>query len=346
MASLADIAAQIGGHVVGDASLEIRRVAPIDEAREGDLTFISNPKYVAKLETTQASAVIAAPGVQTERLSLVVCGNPYLAFARAVEFLHVSRSAPLGVMDGAHVHPEATLGDGVTIHPGCVVSAGARVGDGTVLHPGVILYSDAEVGNNCLLHANVIVREGCRLGDRVIVQPGAVIGSDGFGYASDGDRYVKIPQVGIVEIGDDVEIGAASCVDRAALGVTRIGRGTKIDNLVQIGHNVVIGEDTILVSQVGIAGSTTIGNHCTFGGQGAAAGHLRIGNNVTIAARGAAAGDIPDGQIMSGAPAMPHKDWLKASMVFPRIPDMRRELQQLRKKVAQLEKQLEENQSP
>ncbi len=342
MASLEDIAAQVGGRVVGNASLEIKRVAPIDEAREGDLTFIANPKYIAKLETTQASAVIVAPGVQSERLSLVVCDNPYLAFARAVEFLHVSRPAPLGVMEGAHVHPEAVLGEAVSIHPGCVISAGARIGNGTVLHPGVIIYPGVEVGEDCILHANVTVREECRLGNRVIVQPGAVIGSDGFGYAPDGGRYVKIPQVGRVEVGDDVEIGAASCIDRAALEVTRIGRGTKIDNLVQVGHNVVIGEDTILVSQVGIAGSTTIGDHCTFGGQAASAGHVHIGNNVTIAARGAAAGNIPDGQVMSGAPAMPHKDWLKASMVFPRLPDMRRELQQLRKKVAQLEKQLEE----
>jgi len=331
MASLADIAAQIGGHVVGDASLEIRRVAPIDEAREGDLTFISNPKYVAKLETTQASAVIAAPGVQTERLSLVVCGNPYLAFARAVEFLHVSRSAPLGVMDGAHVHPEATLGDGVTIHPGCVVSAGARVGDGTVLHPGVILYSDAEVGNNCLLHANVIVREGCRLGDRVIVQPGAVIGSDGFGYASDGDRYVKIPQVGIVEIGDDVEIGAASCVDRAALGVTRIGRGTKIDNLVQIGHNVVIGEDTILVSQVGIAGSTVCGRNVVMGGQVGVAGHLSIGDRVMVAAKSGVHNDQPDGSVIAGIPAFAHKNWLRASIAFQKLPDLVKEIRSFRR---------------
>ena len=197
------------------------------------------------------------------------------------------------------------------------------------------------IGENCLIHANVVVRERCRIGNRVILQPGAVIGSDGFGFAPDGESYFKIPQVGIVVLEDDVEIGAATCVDRAALGVTRIKRGVKIDNLVQIAHNVTIGENTIIVSQVGIAGSTTVGNHCTFGGQSAVAGHVNIGDNVTIAARGGVSGNLKSDQVLSGAPVMEHREWLRAAMTFPKLPEMRRELLRLQKKMAELDMLLE-----
>ncbi|WP_429884917.1 UDP-3-O-(3-hydroxymyristoyl)glucosamine N-acyltransferase [Geoalkalibacter halelectricus] len=342
MAKLKELAAWVGAQLVGDENIEIARVAPIEEAGPGDLTFLANPRYAAKLNDCRAAAVIVAPGVESERHSLLICSNPYLAFARILARLCPPASVERRVMDGAWVDPSAQLGEEVAIHPGCHVGPNVRIGRGTILYPGVVLYEGAQIGEDCVLHAHVVVREACRIGNRVIIQPGAVIGSDGFGYAPDGRRYVKIPQVGTVEVGDDVEIGAATCIDRAALTVTRIGRGTKIDNLVQIAHNVEIGEDTIIVSQVGISGSTRIGDHCTFGGQAGVAGHIRIGDDVIIAARGGVASNVPPGQVMSGTPVMPHKDWLKASMTFPKLPEMRRDVQALKKRLAELENLIKE----
>ena len=336
MATLEHLAALIGAKVIGDGTLEISRVAPIDAAGPGDITFVANPKYLSRLAQTKASAVIVAPGVEAPGVALLVCGNPYLGFARILTELHAQRPAPQGVMAGANVDPTAQIGADVTIHPGCVVGPGASIGRGSILHPGVVLYTGVRIGEDCLLHGGVVVREGCRLGNRVILQPNAVIGSDGFGFAPDGSRYYKIPQVGIVEIEDDVEIGACSCVDRAAMGVTHIGRGTKIDNLVQIAHNVNVGEDTILVAQCGIAGSTTIGNHCTFGGQSAVVGHIKVGDNVMLGGQSGIAGNTEGNQVLSGSPAMPHREWLKASMSFGKLPEMRRELNQLRRQFDEL----------
>jgi UDP-3-O-[3-hydroxymyristoyl] glucosamine N-acyltransferase len=336
---LAELAKLIGATLVGDAHQSVRQVRGLDEAGPGDLTFIANAKYLGKLQSTRASAVIVAPGVSSDRpdLTLLVCRNPYLAFARILTYLQGAPAPVQGVLPGAFVHPDAELHPQVTVHPGCHVGPGAKVGRGSILHSGVVLYAGAEVGEDCLLHASVIVREGCRLGNRVIVQPGAVIGADGFGFAPDGPRYVKIPQVGHVVIEDDVEIGANSCIDRATLGVTRIGRGTKIDNLVQIAHNVVIGEDTVIVSQVGIAGSTEVGNHCTFGGQVAVVGHIKIGDNVMIGAQSGVSNSIAAGQVMSGTPVMPHREWLKAATTFPKLPEMRKELNRLRQQLQALE---------
>jgi len=343
MAKLSEIARLVGGEVFGDGDIDIRRVAPIDGAGKGDLTFLANPKYADKLNRSQASAVLVTGGVEAPgEMARVVCANPYLAFAKALNLLQGEPPASRGVMAGAVVASSATVDEDVTVHPGCVIGENVSVGKGTLLYPGVVLYDDVTVGEDCVLHANAVVRERCRIGDRVILQPAAVIGSDGFGFAPDGPRYFKIPQVGVVVIEDDVEIGSATCVDRATLGETRVKRGAKIDNLVQIAHNVVVGEDTILVSQVGIAGSTRIGNHCTFGGQAATAGHLTVGDNVTIGGRGGVTNDIGDNQLLSGLPAMPHKEWLKASMSFGRLPEMRKEIGRMKKQIAELEKMVKE----
>lgn len=342
MATLKELAELVGAELVGDSQQSISGVASIDQAGPGELTFLANPRYAAKLDNCKASAVIVPQGVAGEGHNLLVCANPYLAFARILTHFQAPVEVPREVMAGATVHPSARLAEDISIHPGCTVGRDVTIGRNTILYPGVVLYDGVQVGEDCVLHANVVVREGCRIGNRVIIQPAAVIGSDGFGYAPDGRRYVKIPQVGIVVIEDDVEIGSATCIDRAAMSVTRIGRGTKIDNLVQIAHNVVVGEDTIIVSQVGVSGSTHIGNHCTFGGQAGLAGHIKIGNDVMIAARGGVAGDVPDGQVLSGAPAMPHKDWLKASMTFPKLPELRRDVQQMKKKLAELENLIKE----
>jgi len=343
MAKLKQLAELVGGEVIGDPGLEISRVAPIDQAQQGDITFVANPKYLPQLAMCQASAVIVTPGTEVDGSSLIVCKNPYLAFAKILTFLQAPTLPVKGVMPGATVAESAEVDAAATIYPGCVVGDRVKIGAGTTLYPGVVVYADVSIGENCVLHGNSIVREGCQLQNRVILQPAAVIGSDGFGFAPDGSSYYKIPQVGIVVLEDDVEIGACSCVDRAALGVTTIRRGTKLDNLVQIGHNVDLGEDCIMVSQSGIAGSTKIGNHCTFGGQSAAAGHIKIGDNVMIGARGGASGNVESNQILSGVPLMPHKQWLRATMSLPKLPEMRKEMQQMKKRLEELETLLKEN---
>lgn len=341
--TLGELATLVEGRVLGDADLSVTRVAPIDVATEGDITFVTNPKYIKALSTTAASAVIVSPDLSSQcDKPGIECANPYLAFAKILTRLAVRKPEVKGVMAGAHVSDSADLAEGVTVYPGSYVGEGVKVGRNTTIYSGVVLYDHVQIGDDCLIHAGTVVREQCVVGDRVILQPNAVIGSDGFGFAPDGAKYFKIPQVGIVVLEDDVEIGAASTVDRAAMGETRIKRGTKLDNLVQIGHNVVLGEDCILVSQVGIAGSTTIGNHCTFGGQSAVTGHLKVGDNLTVGGRGGVASNTEGNQVVSGAPAMPHRDWLKATMSFPKLPEMRRELAQLKSQVEQLESQLKE----
>jgi UDP-3-O-[3-hydroxymyristoyl] glucosamine N-acyltransferase len=340
--TLNQLAELVGGKVIGDGNLEIYRVAAIDGAQPGEITFLANPRYLPLLQTTRASAIIVKPGIEAAGRDLLVCDNPYLAFAKILTALHVHPPEARGVMPGAHVDPEAEIGEGVTIHPGCVVGSKVVIGAGTVLYPGVILYDQVAIGSNCLLHAGVVVREGCRIGDRVILQPGAVIGSDGFGFAPDRGGYFKIPQVGIVVLEDDVEIGANTCIDRAAMGETRIGRGTKVDNLVQLAHGVKVGEHSIIVAQVGVAGSTTIGNHCTLGGQVGVAGHIKIGDRTMVGAQSGIASNLPGGEVYSGSPAIPHKDWLKASISYGKLPEMRREIGRLRRQVEELAQLIKE----
>ncbi|GAB4560741.1 MAG: UDP-3-O-(3-hydroxymyristoyl)glucosamine N-acyltransferase [Geothermobacteraceae bacterium] len=335
MARLQQLAELVGGRVVGDPEVEIRRLASFDDAGEGDITFVTKASYARRLNELRASAVILQQEAPVA-CNQLVCANPYLAFARILTFFEVRKPDCEGIAADAFVHPSATIAADVTIRSGCHIGAGVTIGRGSVLDANVVLYPDVQVGEDCHLQAGVVVREKCRLGNRVIVQPNAVIGSDGFGFAPDGERYEKIPQVGIVVVEDDVEIGACSCIDRAALGETRIGQGCKLDNLVQIGHNVQVGPHTVMAGQTGIAGSTLIGRHCTFGGQSGSAGHLRIGDNVTVAGKGAIGTDTEGNQVVSGAPAMPHKDWLKASLAFPKLPEMRRELNRLRRELDSL----------
>ncbi len=343
MTTLGELAELVGGEVVGDASVAIKAVAPIDTAGGGDLTFITNRKYLAQLETTAAAAVLADRPLPRADIAYLVCANPYLAFARILEHLNPAPAQPGVVLEGAHVAADAHLGQRVTVYPGASIASGCVIGDDCVIHANVVLYPGVRVGEGCLLHAGAVVREGCRLGKRVILQPGAVIGSDGFGFAPDGERYHKIPQVGTVELGDDVEIGACSCVDRAVMGVTRIGAGCKIDNLVQIGHNVSVGEHTVMASQTGISGSCVIGRHCTFGGQSAVAGHLKVGDNLTVGGRGGVTGSIEGNQVVSGLPVMPHREWLKAAKTFTHLPQMKKELAALRRQLDALQNLVEKD---
>ena len=342
--SLAKLAELVGGSVSGDPSISVSGVAPLELAGAEHVSFLANPKYLGKLAGCKAAAIIAHPSLEgSVETALLLADNPYLAFAKILTYFERTPSVGQGVMAGAHVHRDVMIGENVTISPGCVVCAGVKIGSGTCLQPNVVVGVDAIIGEDCLLHANVTIREKSIIGNRVIIQPGAVVGADGFGFAPDGDTYYKIPQVGHVVIEDDVEIGACSCIDRGTLGETRISRGTKIDNLVQVAHNVVVGEDTILVSQTGIAGSTVIGRHCTFGGQSAVTGHVKVGDNVTLAARGGISSNVEGNQSLAGVPAMPHREWLKATMTMTHLPEMRRELKKLKNQVEELQRKLSED---
>jgi len=330
---LRELAARLGCTLRGDGDVDVRRVRGIEEAGPGDLTFVSNPQYVRKLATTRASAVIVPPKLETALPSLLAA-NPYLTFARAVAVLHPSPPPPARVHPTAVVDPGAEVGEGVHVGAFAVIGEGVRIGARTVVHPHVVLYPGVEVGEDCLLHSGVQVREGCRLGRRVVVQNGAVIGADGFGFAKDDDgRYHKIPQVGTVVVEDDVEIGAMTAVDRAALGETRIGRGTKIDNLVQVGHSVTIGCDTVIAGQVGIAGSTKVGDRVVLAGQVGIAGHIDVGDGVVATAQTGISGSIEPGALVSGSPAIANRVWLKASALFSRLPDLQRRLRELERRL-------------
>jgi UDP-3-O-[3-hydroxymyristoyl] glucosamine N-acyltransferase len=333
---LSELAARLGCELRGDGEVEIRGVAGLEEAGPGELSFLSNPRYADKLEATRAAAVVIAPGHAT-RLPSLVSDNPYLAFARAVALVRPQPRPAPGVHASAQVDPSAVLCEGVHIGALAVVGPGVRVGARSVVHPHVVLYEGAEIGEDCVLHAGAQVRERCRLGRRVVVQNGAVIGADGFGFARDKDgRYRKFPQVGIVVIEDDVEIGALTAIDRAALGETRVARGAKLDNLVQVGHSVTIGEDTVLAGQVGVAGSTRIGSRVTLAGQVGVAGHLTIGDGVIATAQTGIPGSVEAGTVVSGYPAIENRAWLKSSALFAKLPELQRRLRELERKVEAL----------
>jgi UDP-3-O-[3-hydroxymyristoyl] glucosamine N-acyltransferase len=330
---LRELAARLGCAVRGDGTVEVARVAGLEQAGPGDLTFLANPRYAGRLAATRATAVIL-PAAVASPLPSLLSDNPYLAFARAVAVLHPEPRPAPGVHPRAEVDPTAAIGEGAHVGALAVVGPRVRVGARTVIHPHVVVYADAVIGSDCVLHAGSQVRERCRLGDRVVLQNGAIVGGDGFGFAKDADgRYHKIPQVGIVVLEDDVEVGALAAVDRAALHETRVGRGTKIDNLVQVGHSVTIGEDTVLAGQVGIAGSTTVGRGVTLAGQVGVAGHLTIGDGVVATAQTGIPSDVAAGTVISGYPAIENRAWLKASAVFARLPELVRRLRELERKV-------------
>ena len=335
---LRELAHRLGCTVRGDGEVEVHRVAGIEESGPGDLTFVANPRYTPHLAHTRASAVIVSPDLPTPLPSLL-SSNPYLSYARAVSLLHTDSGPPPGIHPAAVVDPSAELGPGVHVGALAVIGARARVGARSVIHPHVVLYPDVEIGEDCRLHSGVQVREGCRLGHRVVLQNGVVIGGDGFGFAKDeAGRYEKIPQIGRVVVEDDVEIGALTAVDRASLGETRIGHGTKIDNLVQIGHSVVIGHDSVIAGQVGIAGSSRIGNHVTLAGQVGVVGHLTIGDGVVVTAQSGIPGSLAPGVMVSGSPAFENRGWLKAVAVFQKLPDVVKRLRELTRRVEELEK--------
>jgi UDP-3-O-[3-hydroxymyristoyl] glucosamine N-acyltransferase len=325
--TLFELAEIVGGKVIGDGNVEIWKVASIEEAGTGDITFLANPRYASHLKSCKASAVIVAAGAAAPPPApgrgYLAAADPYLAFAKLLALINPPPRYDAGVSPMASVHPTAKLADGVTAFPFVYISEGASVGRGTVLFPGVFLGAGVSVGAGCVLHPNVTVREQCRIGDRVILHAGVVVGADGFGYAGAGATRVKIPQVGVVEISDDVEIGANSTIDRATLGKTVIGRGTKIDNLVQIAHNVLVGERVVIAAQAGVAGSTRIGNDVILAGQAGVVNHVSIGDGAKVGPKSGIARPVPPGAVVSGAlEAGPHREWIKVMALVPRLPEL------------------------
>jgi UDP-3-O-[3-hydroxymyristoyl] glucosamine N-acyltransferase len=331
----AHLAQVLQGQVIGDTSLELRGFAPADRAKSGDLTFAENEIYFGRAEQSAASAILVDGPFVSSKKTLIKVSNSRIAFARVLPLFFPDPVFPPGVHSSAVVDPSAQIADSAHVGPGCIVGAGSRIGPRTVLCGNVFVSPACEIGEDCHLFANVTLYSRTQLGNRVRIHAGSVIGSDGFGYVMDEGVYRKIPQVGSVILQDDVEIGACVTIDRGALGPTVVGRGTKIDNLVQLGHNVTTGEHCILVSQTGIAGSTRLGNYVTLGGQVGLAGHLKLGNRVMVAAQSGVMHNIPDGEKWMGAPARPNQQMKRQFIALERLPD-------LVKRVAELEKKLEE----
>jgi len=337
---LKEIARLLGGTVDGDENTVIRNISGIEQAGEGDITFVANPKYIKYIEKTKASAIVCSPDIQSETKNLLKVENPYLAYAKAITYLNPPPQESGTVDDRAAIGRNVTLGQNVTVYPFVFIGNNAVIGDNSVLYPGCFIGHNAKIGADTRIYANVTVREGCRIGNNVIIHAGAVIGSDGFGFAPDGAKKFKIPQLGIVQIDDDVEIGSCTTIDRATMGKTWIKRGAKLDNLIQVAHNCTIGEDAVIISQTGISGSSHIGDRVTMAGQSATTGHVKIENDAIVGARGAVTSDIPAKQIVSGAPHMPHRDWLKATLVFQKLPDLNKTVKSLQKKIEALESKI------
>jgi len=334
---LGEIAQKLGCRLEGDGTVEITGVAGIEEAQPGQLTFLDNRKYYPLVKTTQASAILIAPDGPAVTIAALRTANPYLDFARALELFHKPPRYAPNVHSTAVISSTANVGDRAHIGPYCFIDEDVEIGDNVVLHSFVTIYRGAKIGDDFFAHSHCVVREDCRIGNRVLLQNGVVVGTDGFGFARDAQgHWHKILQVGRVVIEDDVEVQANSAIDRGAVSDTRIGRGTKIDNLVQVGHACTVGEDTILCGQVGLAGTTHIGNKCILAGQSASAGHLTIHDGAILTAQSAVNSDIPAGAIYSGSPGFDNKDWRRSVAVFNRLPDLQREVRALREEIAKL----------
>lgn len=319
MVSLAELARQVDAELVGDGSITVDAVAPIETAQAGQIAFLANPKYARFLHTTKASAVIVGPMVTSQRVALLRTKEPYLAFAKAMVNLHGFRRHPFsGIHPKAHVDPTA------------------QVGENTILYPGAYVGPRVQVGRDCIVFPNVVVYDDCAIGDRVTIHANTTIGADGFGYATVAAQHHKIPQIGNVVVEDDVEIGSGCSIDRATLGSTVIGRGSKLNDNIAIGHGVKIGAGSLIVSQVGIAGSTSIGKSATIAGQSGIAGHLRIGDNVTVGAQSLVMSDVPDQTAVLGTPAIAIGKARRVQVLLTHLPELADRIKQLEHLVAEL----------
>jgi UDP-3-O-[3-hydroxymyristoyl] glucosamine N-acyltransferase len=329
---LSTLAAHLGATLQGDPDLEITSAAGLAEAGPGQLAFVANPRYIALARTTQASAVLVEPAFETVTAATLRIANPYLAFARALDLLYQSPAYPPGI------HPTAVIASTAQIGPEAHIGAYVVVGDNVVigphatLLPHVVIYPNAQIGSHFFAHAHAVVRENCRLGDHIILQNGAIVGSDGFGFARDlapqpgAPAWYKIQQTGPTVLENHVEVQANSTIDRATVGETRIGAGTKIDNLVQVGHAASIGADTLLCAQVGVAGSAEVGKNVILAGQVGVVGHLKIGDGAIVTAQSGVGADVPPGATVSGSPAFDNLKWLRTTHLYQRLPEIVKDL--------------------
>jgi UDP-3-O-[3-hydroxymyristoyl] glucosamine N-acyltransferase len=340
---LRELAEQLACRLEGDGEIDIARVAGIEQAQPGDITFVANEKYASKLLGTRASAVILSPKLQVQQGGPAVLRTeqPYLAFAQAVALLTPAPAPPKGIDRAAAIAPDATIGSEVSIGSFVTIGAGAVVGDRTVIYPNVVIGPAVKIGTDCVIRSQVSIRERVVIGNRVVVQDGAVIGSEGFGFARRPDgTHMKIPQRADVVIEDDVEIGANAAIDRPAVGETRIGAGTKIDNLVQIGHGVRVGQRVLFAAQVGIAGSCVIDDDVVLAGQVGVANHVHLGKGVVATAQTGIPNSVEAGSFISGYPAIPNRDWLRSAAVYRNLPELKKLVGELERKVTELEKKL------
>ncbi len=335
--ALEELGRHLGADVVGDGSIRLSGVRALADAGPRELSFLHSARYVEQARASRAGAILVAPTSELPGRALLVTPEPYLALARVLDLFYPPVRPPAGVHPAAVVSPAAALGAGVSVGPHAVVEDDVAIGDRTVVGAGCVVARGATVGADCLLHPRVVVETGCRIGDRCILQAGAVIGSDGFGFATVGGVHHKVPQVGIVVLEDDVEIGANVTVDRAALEETRIGRGSKLDNLIQIAHNVRLGEGCLLAAQTGIAGSATVGDHVMFGGQSGVVGHLEIASGALVAAKAAVYKSLPEARMYSGIPARPHGEWMRSHANLARLDRLKERIRMLEERIAALE---------
>jgi UDP-3-O-[3-hydroxymyristoyl] glucosamine N-acyltransferase len=336
--TLGELAEKIGGTPKGDTGKPIRGVAPFDSAKPDELTFIESENWLKKKEMqTEAGAVIVPEKMDTPFENTISVKNSRLALARSLELFFPKKTPEDRISADARIGENVSLGKDVTIDPFARIGDNVRIGDRVYVHSFAFIGNGVFLEEDVCIMPNVSILDGCRIGKRVIVHSGTVVGSDGFGFVREGEEYVKIPQTGTVRIGDDTEIGALNAIDRATFGETRIGRGVKTDNLVHIAHNVTIGDNSVIVAQVGISGSVTIGKNAVLAGQAGISGHLTLGDNVTIGPQAGVGKPVSDGEIVSGSPGIPHKLWLRVQNIVSRLPDLKKSVGDLEKRVRKLE---------
>ena len=334
---LGELAAELGAELRGNAELEITGVRGIEEAGPGEVTFVANPRYAGLARTTRAAAILVEPGFQDLNTPTLRIKNPYLAFSRALALFYQPVIYAPGIHPSAVVDPTAVIGDGAHIGAYVVVGANVRLGPHATLLPHVVIYPGVQVGSHLFAHAHAVIRENCILGDHVTLENGAIVGSDGFGFAkNESGQWEKIPQSGPVKLGDRVDVQANACIDRATVGSTVIGSGSKIDNLVQVGHGSKVGENTLICAQTGLAGSSVIGNNVILAGQTGIAGHCSVGDGVILTAQSAVSHDVPAGKMISGSPGFDNRVWLRAVTIFQRLPELLKRLDRVEKRVAAL----------
>ena len=341
--SAKQIATFIQGEIVGDENVTVHTFAKIEEGIPGAISFLSNPKYIPYLYETQSSIVLVNKDFVPEqevKATMIKVDNAYESLAKLLNLYEQSKPKRTGIDSRAYVAETAKIGKDVYIAPFACIGEYAEVGDNTVIHPHATIGSGAKVGSDCIIYANVTIYHDCRVGNHCILHAGCVIGADGFGFAPSSEGYEKIPQIGIAIIEDDVEIGANTCVDRATMGATVIHKGVKLDNLIQIAHNVEVGSHTVMASQVGIAGSTKVGEWCMFGGQVGLAGHIKVGDKVGIGAQAGVPGNIKSNEKIMGTPAINAKNFMKSSAVYKKLPEMYAALNSMQKEIEELKKQL------